>query len=123
MSQTLSNIICLIVIAAILFLAVKYSIPHFKGEGACCGGGGGKLKLVRPRKLDHIVAVKTIHIEGMTCDHCAARIHNALNSVDGVNAKVTRSRAMARVRLGRDIDDEKLREVITDLGYKVVSIE
>lgn len=123
MDQFTSNCVIIIVIAVILFLAVKYSIPHFKGEGACCGGGGGKLKLIKPRKLDTVLSEKTVHIEGMTCDRCAGRIHNALNSIDGINAKVIRSRDIARLKLGRLIDDEKIREVITDLGYTVVSIE
>ena len=119
----MSNIIIVIILVIVLFFAAKSTLAHFKGEGACCGGGGSKLKLIKPQKLDNVIAEKTVHIEGMTCDHCAGRIHNALNSVDGINAKVIRSKDIARLKLGRQIDDEKIREVISDLGYKVVSIE
>ncbi len=123
MGSYVSNGIIILILLVAGFFAVKSSIAHFKGEGACCGGGGGKLKRIKPQKLDSVIAVKTIRIEGMMCDHCAARIHNALNSLDGVNAKVIRSRDKAVVRLGKEIDEEKLRELITELGYTVVSIE
>ena len=84
MDQFTSNLIIIIVIAVILILAVKYSIPHFKGEGSCCGGGS-KMKLIKPAKLDTIIAEKTVHIEGMVCDHCSGRIQNALNSIEDRN--------------------------------------
>ena len=118
MGSGLTDVIIIIIILLIVSLAVKYSIPHFKGEGSCCGGGG-KDRLIKPKKLDKVVATKVIGIDGMMCDHCAARIHNALNSLEGVNAKVQRSRARAVVKLGREIEDAELEKVITDLGYSV----
>ena len=121
MDQFTSNCVLLVVIAGILFLAVKYSIPHFKGEGSCCGGGS-KMKLIKPAKLDTVIAEKNILIEGMVCDHCSGRIQNALNSVEGINAKVIRSKGKAVVKLGRQITDEELKKIITDLGYQVTDI-
>lgn len=122
MSPVISNIIIILVIAIIIFFAVKNTISHFKGDGGCCGGGSG-VKKIRPKKLEKVVAVKTIRIEGMVCDNCSARIHNALNSIDGVNAKVNRSKGLAVVKLGREFDEEKLKKAVTDLGYEVVMIE
>ncbi|MBR6257846.1 MAG: heavy-metal-associated domain-containing protein [Lachnospiraceae bacterium] len=121
MDQFTSNCVLLVVIAGILFLAVKYSIPHFKGEGSCCGGGS-KMKLIKPAKLDTVIAEKNILIEGMVCEHCSGRIQNALNSVEGINAKVIRSKGKAVVKLGKQIGDEELKKIITDLGYKVTDI-
>ncbi len=117
-----ANIIIILVIAIIIFFAVKNTISHFKGDGGCCGGGSG-VKMIRPKKLEKVVAVKTIRIEGMVCDNCSARIHNALNSIDGVNAKVNRSKGLAVVKLGREFEEEKLKKAVTDLGYEVVMIE
>ena len=118
---TITDIIVIAVIAVMMFFAVKSSVKHFKGEGACCGGGG-KPALIKPKKPARVIATKKILIEGMTCDHCAARIQNALNALDGVCAKVKRNRGLAIVQLGRDIDDEVLRQTITDLGYTVSGI-
>ena len=121
MNQVISNAVIIFALAVILFFAVKGAIPHFKGEGSCCGGGS-KAKLIKPKKLGRVVSEKKIMIEGMVCDNCSARVQNALNSIDGINAKVIRSRGEAVVRLGKEIDDEKLKETVTDLGYKVLEI-
>ena len=121
MDQFTSNCVIIVVIAVILILAVKYSIPHFKGEGSCCGGGS-KMKLIKPAKLDKVIAEKTVLIEGMVCDHCSGRIHNALNSIEGVNAKVIRSKKKAIVKMARSIDDSEIKRIITDLGYEVEDI-
>lgn len=122
MNGTVSTIVIVVILAVILFFAVKNSIPHFRGEGGCCGGSG-KEKLIKPAKLERIIATKVIKIEGMRCENCNRRVQNALNQIDGVNAKVYGDRAEAVVKLGRDIEDIELEKAVTDLGYRVISIE
>ena len=122
MNGTVSTIVIVVILVVILFFAVKNSIPHFRGEGGCCGGSG-KEKLIKPSKLERIIATKVIKIEGMRCENCNRRVQNALNQLDGVNAKVYGDRAEAVVKLGRDIEDIELEKAVTDLGYRVISIE
>ena len=122
MSGTVSTIVIVVILAVILFFAVKNSIPHFRGEGGCCGGSG-KEKLIKPSKLERIIATKVIKIEGMRCENCNRRVQNALNQLDGVNAKVYGDRSESVVKLGRDIEDIELERAVTDLGYRVISIE
>lgn len=122
MNGTVSTIVIVVILAVILFFAVKNSIPHFRGEGGCCGGSG-KEKLIKPSKLERIIATKVIKIEGMRCENCNRRVQNALNQLDGVNAKVYGDRAEAIVKLGRDIEDIELEKAVTGLGYRVISIE
>lgn len=88
----MANAIIILVVALIVFFAIKGSVSHFKGEGACCGGGDGKTKKIRPRKLANVVATKIVRIDGMVCDNCEARVQNALNSIDDISAKVSRSK-------------------------------
>ena len=38
------NVIIVLILVILLSFAVKSSIRHFKGEGACCGGGSGTVK-------------------------------------------------------------------------------
>ena len=121
MNGTVSTIVIVVILAVILFFAVKNSIPHFRGEGGCCGGSG-KEKLIKPAKLERIIATKEIKIEGMRCENCNRRVQNALNQLDGVNAKVYGDRAEAVVKLGRDIEDKELEKAVTGLGYRVISI-
>ena len=118
----MTNLVVFIIIAVILFMAVKYSIPHFKGQGACCGGGGTTVR-VKPRKLNKVVSTKVVRIDGMHCDHCYTRVHNVLNSIDGVSARVDGRKGQAVLKLERDIKNTMIEQAISDLGYKVVSVE
>ena len=59
-----------------------------------------------------------IHIEGMTCGHCVARVTKALESVDGVNrAKVKMSAGEAVVSLEKDVNPSILLNAIKEAGY------
>ncbi len=122
MSPVVSNIIIIVIIALLLIFAVKSSLAHFKGQGSCCGGGG-KDVLTKPKKLKNISCVKTVRIDGMHCEHCYARVHNILNSMDGVSAKVYGKKGVAKIKLEKDMDDQVFKDAIEDLGYKVVSVQ
>ena len=122
MQATITNIIVIGILVVILFFAVKNTIPHFKGEGSCCGGGS-RPKRNRPAKIGTVVSVKTVKINGMSCEHCYARVQNALNSLEGVNAKVNGSRDVAVIKADREISNERIKEVIAELGYAVAGIE
>ena len=38
-----TDAIILLVVVLVMIYAVKGTIKHFKGEGACCGGGSGSV--------------------------------------------------------------------------------
>ncbi|MGI6529865.1 MAG: heavy-metal-associated domain-containing protein [Clostridia bacterium] len=65
---------------------------------------------------------KVIQIEGMTCNHCKSHVEKALNSLDGVSAKVNLKKKNAVVDLKSDVDDYILAKAVSDAGYEVVSI-
>lgn len=65
---------------------------------------------------------KIIDIKGMTCGHCQARVEKALNSIDGVEAKVDLKKNRAVVQFTKDIEDRILHDAVTEAGYEVVSI-
>jgi Copper chaperone len=65
---------------------------------------------------------KVIEIEGMSCGHCQARVENALNGINGVQAKVDLKKKQAIVTINSDVDDLTLKEVVTEAGYDVISI-
>lgn len=65
---------------------------------------------------------KVIQIEGMSCEHCRNHVEKALNSLDGVSAKVNLKKKTAVVELKSDVDDDTLTKTVTDAGYEVVSI-
>lgn len=66
---------------------------------------------------------KIIEINGMHCPKCAGRVENALNAIDGVNAKVNLAKKQAVVTLKVDVADEVLKNAVASLGFEVVSID
>jgi len=66
---------------------------------------------------------KVISINGMSCEHCQARVEKALNAIDGVEAKVDLKKKNATVTLQSDVNDEVLKNAVKEAGYEPVSIE
>jgi Cu+-exporting ATPase len=66
---------------------------------------------------------KIITIDGMMCEHCRSHVESALNTLDGVSAKVDLQKNTAEVTLTADVPDEALKKAVTDAGYTVVSIK
>ena len=120
----MKTVITVIVIVAILVFALKGSVKHMKGEGDCCGGGSGnKPKKVKAKHLeDPVIGQITLHIEGMTCEHCVNRVAEALNSIDGVSAKVNLHKKNATVSFDRPVEEETLCSEVEKAGYRVLSV-
>lgn len=67
---------------------------------------------------------KTMIIEGMMCPHCEARVKKLLEDLTQVDsAEVSHKDGTAVLTLNADIANEKLTQLITDNGYKVVEIK
>lgn len=65
---------------------------------------------------------KTMIIEGMTCNHCSARVEKVLNALDGVRAQVDLDAKTATITLEKEIADDVLIKAVTDSDYTVVSL-
>jgi Cu+-exporting ATPase len=59
-----------------------------------------------------------LHIGGMTCASCAARIEKKLNKIDGVTATVNFATEKAHVDYVGDVSPDQLVAVIEQAGYK-----
>ena len=114
------DIIIVLIVIVLLGFALKGSIKHFKGESPCCGGGGGEIVLDIPDKK---LGKKVLKISGMHCEHCVKAVTEAINKIDGAAAKVNLSENEAVVSYDRELDDEQLRKIVKDAGYRVVSIK
>jgi len=121
----MADTIIILVVVVILIFALKGSIRHFRGEGACCGGGSGSVKTKKAKKktLDGpVTGQRTIRISGMHCRNCANSVTNALNAIDGVSAKVSLKDNTAEVSFDRTVDDADLKQAVEKAGFEVVSI-
>ncbi|MGN0164079.1 MAG: heavy-metal-associated domain-containing protein [Candidatus Ornithomonoglobus sp.] len=117
----MGNIIIIAIIAIIIVIAAVSGFKHFKGEGGCCGGG----KDVKPekKKLDGpVIATKVVRIDGMHCGHCKNAVEKRINKIDGAAAVVNLRKNIATVTMDREIDDQAIKNAVTDAGFACVSI-
>lgn len=67
---------------------------------------------------------KTIHIEGMSCQHCVKRVEKALNDITSIqNVKVKLKSNCADIKLNAELNNELIISAIEEVGYKVTKIE
>lgn len=118
-----ANLIIILIIAAGVFLAIRPTIKHMKGEGSCCGGGSldgskrKKKKLTEPK-----CGEKVIYVDGMHCQNCKERVEDVINQIDGAAAVVHLKEKRAIVSMSREIADEPLIKAIESAGYRVKKI-
>ena len=63
-------------------------------------------------------------MDGMTCGHCASKVENALNTIEGVYAVVDSDLKKAHVHMKSKVDETVLRKAVNDLGeYTVLSVD
>lgn len=69
-----------------------------------------------------IMSNKTLKISGMTCGHCSGRVEKALNSIEGVEAKVFLEANEAKISLTKEVSNETLKQAVENAGYEVTEI-
>ncbi len=73
-------------------------------------------------KEETSMAVYTMKIKGMMCQHCVAHVKKALEGT-GAQADVDLDKGEARITAGADISAETLKKAVTDAGYEVTGLE
>ena len=67
---------------------------------------------------------KTLHVEGMMCGHCEARVKKALEALPAVDeAVVSHESGTAVVTLNAEVADADLKKAVEDQDYKVTGID
>ncbi|MCD8373345.1 MAG: heavy metal translocating P-type ATPase [Clostridia bacterium] len=76
-------------------------------------------------KEEVIEGMKTIvSVEGMSCEHCAKRVENAISAVEGVEGcEVKLKKKIAVVKSSQPVSAEEITKAVTDAGYTVKSVE
>lgn len=118
----MENAIVILILALILWVALRSAAKRFKKGGSCCGSGSSVIipqKKLEGQKLGEL----TLSISGMHCEHCVLSVTKAINSIDGAAASVSLNQKRAVVAYDREIDREVLKKVIEDQGFEVVEIQ
>ncbi len=67
---------------------------------------------------------RTLHIEGMMCGHCEARVKKCLEAIEGVEyAEVSHTAGTAIVTLTKDVNNDAMKTAVEKEDYEVTSIE
>ncbi|MGN0426495.1 MAG: heavy metal translocating P-type ATPase [Agathobacter sp.] len=81
-------------------------------------------KKIKQKEREKKDMEKTLHIEGMMCGHCEARVKKALEAIAEVEeAIVSHTDGTAVVKLNAQIDPEVLKKAVEDQDYTVTSME
>ena len=67
---------------------------------------------------------KIIKIEGMMCPHCEARVKTLLEGVQGADSVyVSHEEGVAKITAEKELDNDYLKTIIEEQGYKVIDIQ
>ena len=66
--------------------------------------------------------IHTYNITGMTCDGCRAKVEKTLNTIEGIEAKVSLNPAVATITMEKHIPTEKLQEALTAVGKYTIEM-
>lgn len=61
----------------------------------------------------------SLHVEGMSCQHCVANVKNSLEAVDGVVEATPDLESGVVQIVGDNLSDEVLKQAVIDAGYRV----
>lgn len=118
----MGTIIVLLVLAIIVVCAILSIRKRIKYGSACCGthdAAPKKIK-VKDKNKAHYPYTYTLTVDGMHCSNCARRVENALNSKEGVWAKVNLENKSVLVRSKSELKGEDFSTLITKAGYTLI---
>ena len=117
------DIILVLIVIIILIFALKGSMKHFNGEGACCGGNVNNKVKVDDKNISHYPYTITVYTEGMKCDGCKLKVENALNAKSGIYATANYHKNIVKVHMKENLSDEIITKVVKEAGYRVKSVQ
>ena len=115
----MANYVIMAALAVVILLALRSALKHFRGEGGCCGGGAAPAPSFKAPDADMNESF-TIKIGGMKCANCAARVQAAINTIDGVSARVSFSEGTAVVRARSQSQETAVRQAVVKAGYQAL---
>lgn len=118
--MSLADIFVIILIAAALAFIVYRAVKKLSSAETCCGTKKEKRTW---KRLENPIGSVTLHVSGMRCENCAARITNAINAMDGCSARVSLSTGEVKVYFDRETDKARLISAVESLGYLVTDTE
>ena len=118
------KIIPVLAILGLIALLVYFMKKERTEGSSCCGPAEAKTERIRvaDRNKSHYPYTYLLSIDGMMCDNCAARVENALNSVEGNWAKADLGEKEALVRSKERREKEDFSEALKGTSYTLLKV-
>ncbi len=116
---------CVVMNALRLNLFSVYSTKHDRKrkKKSVHKGAVAEAQTQENKKSEVKEMTKTMHIEGMMCGHCEARVKKTLEAIEGVaEAVVSHEAGTAVVTLSAEVSDETLKAAVEAQDYPVTAI-
>ncbi len=82
-----------------------------------------RIKSFKPYKEEKVLMKEIVFVDGMMCEHCAARVSNALKSIEGISSvEVNLKTKGVTILTTKSIEDSLIEEAICNAGYKLLKI-
>ena len=82
------------------------------------------IKRQKTEKKEEIKMNVIIKIEGMACQNCVKHVKAALEQIEGIQqVQVSLEEKQATILVDKEVEEEEIKKVIEEAGYKVVKIE
>ena len=76
------------------------------------------------KKNEEVNSMKTILIEGMQCNHCKMTVEKVLSSIEGkTNVEVSLEDKNAVIEYNKEIENDKIKQVIEEAGFSIIEIK
>lgn len=118
-----TTIIIYIAAAVLIIYGIYYTVQKFRGKAksSCCGTPEVKaVRKVEDTDESHYPYVYKLTIDGMKCSNCALNVENALDSMDGVWARVSLGQREARVLSKAKHERADFEEALSKTAYEVI---
>lgn len=64
---------------------------------------------------------KTIQVDGMSCEHCAARVKDALEAIEQIkSATVNLKKKEVKIKMNEEVSQDVIVKAVADAGYQVM---
>jgi copper chaperone len=116
------NIVIILVIFIGVLSGIKACLKRISGTG-CCGSGNQSVRIEpEDKRRSHYAYRAELVVQGMKCRNCVLLVENALNSLDGVMAKVNLKKSTVSVLLKQTGNEQMLTSAVSNAGYTVTDI-
>lgn len=119
------RIVVIIILCFVIFFSIKHLLKKIYFGKTCCGNSSPieqKIEVLDTNTFNYPFCY-LITIDGMVCGNCVRHLENAINSHEGVWAKINLRDKIATVYTKKEISSSHFSKIIREAGYTAISIK